>query len=210
MGHPARAGTEKEAADQAVAPQPVAPQPAPDDGRHVPVLERLAPDGGVLGQTRLTLRDTLIGRDPEYATLVIDDATVARLHARLRQTDSNEFWLYDEGSETGTFLNHDRLGLAPRRVQHGDHIQFGRIAYRFALYLLEDLPPEPEAAVSPLPDVPDENSPSTDEPDGEQPTLPPNEEKKGEDPHDTNTPRPTTRGRPVAGVDHHSTQPERL
>lgn len=138
------------------APPPPAPEPPPHDDRHVPTLERLAADGSAVAAIPLSDRDTLIGRDAEHATLVIDDPTVARLHARLRQTGPAEFWLYDEGSTSGTFLNHTRLGLAPRPVRHGDHVQFGRVAYRFTL----QLPPEPgRRSGDPLPAGPEPDEP---------------------------------------------------
>lgn len=135
-----RARARRKAAQEAAA-RAAQPPPPPDPASeiHVPTLERLAANGSVAATTILTERDTLIGRDPQAATLVIDDPTVSRLHARLRQTESAEIWLYDEGSSSGTFLNHVRLGLAPRPVQHGDLLQFGRVVFRFTLRLPDDL-----------------------------------------------------------------------
>ena len=160
-----RRARQRAAADEAAANNAAPPLPAdpPEDSNHIPTLERLAADGSAVSRTTLTERDTLIGRDPDYATLVVDDPTVARLHARLRQTEAAELWLYDEGSTTGTFLNHTRLGLAPRPVQHGDHLQFGRAAFRFTL----QRPTPPTPAVDPGPAI---DAPTT-EPD-EAPTGP--------------------------------------
>lgn len=166
-------------AQRRVGPEPAEapaapPPPPPDTDRHVPALERLAADGRATATTILTERDTLIGRDAEHATLVIDDPTVARLHARLRHTAPGEFWLYDEGSTSGTFLNHTRLGLAPRPVQHGDHVQFGRVAYRFTL----QLPPEPgQGSVQSK-----TAGPEPDEPGAPQSPAPDPQPPQGEDP----------------------------
>lgn len=67
-----------------------------------------------------------IGRDPEVAQLVLDDESVSRLHARIRRRDG-AYWLYDEGSANGTYLEFERLGLAPRSLEHGSVIQFGQV-----------------------------------------------------------------------------------
>ncbi len=84
-----------------------------------------------------------IGRDHEVAQIVFGDSSVARLHARIRRRNGR-YWLYDEGSAGGTFLNHDRLGLSPRQLQDGDEIRLGRILLRFQLR-----PPAAEVATPP-------------------------------------------------------------
>jgi predicted component of type VI protein secretion system len=73
------------------------------------------------------------------AQIVLDQPGVARLHARIRRRDGR-YWLYDEGSASGTTLNFERLGLAPRELRAGDQIQIGRLRFRFVL----DLPPDEE------------------------------------------------------------------
>lgn len=73
-----------------------------------------------------------IGRDTRAAQIAFPDASVSRLHARIRWRNG-AYWLYDEGSQRGTFLNFERLGLAPRRLRDGDEIQIGRVRLRFRL-----------------------------------------------------------------------------
>ena len=73
-----------------------------------------------------------IGRDHEVAQIVFGDSSVARLHARIRRRNGR-YWLYDEGSASGTFLNHNRLGLSPQQLQDGDEIRLGRLLVRFQL-----------------------------------------------------------------------------
>jgi hypothetical protein len=73
-----------------------------------------------------------IGRDIEVAQIVFGDSSVARLHARIRKRNGR-YWLYDEGSANGTFLNHDRLGLSPRQLQDGDEVRLGQLLLRFQL-----------------------------------------------------------------------------
>ena len=85
-------------------------------------------------------KNIIIGRDEAEATLVLDDKSVARLHARIaRQNDS--YWLYDEGSAHGTYLNYIRLGLAPQAITDNDIISIGRLQFRFKL---RPQPPEIE------------------------------------------------------------------
>ena len=100
-------------------------------------------------ETRIVLDDDnlAIGRDHEVAQIVFGDSSVARLHARIRRRNGR-YWLYDEGSASGTFLNHDRLGLSPRQLQDGDEIRLGRLLVRFQL--------RPELPVPPIAEVNDE------------------------------------------------------
>jgi hypothetical protein len=73
-----------------------------------------------------------IGRDEQNAQIVLKDESISRLHARIRRQEQT-YWLFDEGSAAGVFLNYERLGLAPRELQDGDIVQFGKLAFRFAL-----------------------------------------------------------------------------
>ena len=84
-----------------------------------------------------------IGRDLEVAQIVFGDSSVSRLHARIRKRNGR-YWLYDEGSASGTFLNHDRLGLSPKQLKDGDEIRLGRLLLRFQLR-----PPTSEEATPP-------------------------------------------------------------
>jgi HAD superfamily hydrolase (TIGR01509 family) len=73
-----------------------------------------------------------IGRTSGLADVVIAHPSLAHLHARIRHQDS-EYWLFDEGSVEGTYLNYERLGLAPRMLKDGDVVQFGTVSYHFHL-----------------------------------------------------------------------------
>ena len=104
-------------------------------------------------QTEIVLdNDNLtLGRDHEVAQIVFGDSSVSRLHARIRKRNGR-YWLYDEGSASGTFLNHDRLGLSPRQLQDGDEIRLGRLLLRFQLRPeTPESSEEPEIAVPPDP-----------------------------------------------------------
>jgi hypothetical protein len=80
----------------------------------------------------ITGGNVLIGRDPAVVDIALADRSVSRLHARIRWRNGR-YWLYDEGSEMGTYLNHDRLGLSPKPLQDGDEVRFGRVGLRFVL-----------------------------------------------------------------------------
>ncbi|GAB4276157.1 MAG: hypothetical protein Kow0080_26140 [Candidatus Promineifilaceae bacterium] len=105
-------------------------------------LERV--DGGTAVPLVAVEGDVLtFGRDGTVAQVVVDEPSVSRLHARIRHQE-NSYWLYDEGSAAGTYLNFERLGLAPRHLQDGDIVELGRVRFRF---LLRPYPvvPSPEA-----------------------------------------------------------------
>ena len=73
-----------------------------------------------------------VGRDERLADIVVPHESLASLHARIRHQE-DEYWLFDEGSAEGTYLNYERLGLAPRMLQDGDVVQFGTVSYHFRL-----------------------------------------------------------------------------
>ncbi len=108
--------------------------PRPTDG-HVAVLAWQATDGSLGDQIELAAADVTLGRDPEAVDIIIDAPGVSRLHARIRRTAAEEYWLYDEGSATGTFLNYERLALAPKMLHHNDVVQLGQVTLRFRLEL---------------------------------------------------------------------------
>ncbi len=142
-----------------VAPPAAPPAPVAAAGpadRHAPVLAWEWPDGQS-ERVELPAADVTIGREPDEVDIALDDPSVSRLHARIRRAAEDEYWLYDEGSILGTFLNHERLGLAPRRVQHGDAIQVGHLTLHFRLELIRPSAPRPEAADEPdTPPAPDD------------------------------------------------------
>lgn len=74
-----------------------------------------------------------LGHDPQLVQIAFGDKSVSRLHARIRRRGS-DYWLYDEGSATGTFLNFERIGLAPRLLENGSELHIGRVHLRFRLY----------------------------------------------------------------------------
>ena len=100
--------------------------------QHTAVLAPVSPNAK---QLVLSEDNATIGRLAGNSTLQIPDRSISTLHARIRW-QNGRYWLYDEGSDTGTYLNEERLGLRPLPLTEGDTIRLGRLIYQFALYPL--------------------------------------------------------------------------
>ncbi len=74
------------------------------------VLE--GPDRG--SKAKLWSGTVTIGRDDPQCNLVLNDANVSRLHARVTQLQDGVLQVEDLGSTNGTYLNDQRLGGAAR------------------------------------------------------------------------------------------------
>ena len=78
-------------------------------------------------------REITFGRDPALATCILDMPSVEALHARLRQVENGHFWLSDEGSVAGTWINFAPVSKEGTQIEHGDITHIGRAAFRFQL-----------------------------------------------------------------------------
>src|SRR5712692_816916 len=65
---------------------------------------------------------TRIGRSPD-CEIFLDDVTVSRNHAVLVERDG-DFFVEDQGSLNGTFVNRRRIDTAP--LENGDELQIGK------------------------------------------------------------------------------------
>ena len=70
---------------------------------------------------------TTIGRSPD-CDVFLDDVTVSRKHAVLVQKDG-AFFIEDQGSLNGTFLNRHRIESG--RLENGDELQIGKYKLSF-------------------------------------------------------------------------------
>ena len=70
---------------------------------------------------------TQIGRSPD-CEIFLDDVTVSRKHAVL-VNESGRFFIEDQGSLNGTFLNRKRIERA--EISNGDEIQVGKYRLTF-------------------------------------------------------------------------------
>ena len=71
---------------------------------------------------------TTIGRSPD-CDIFLDDVTVSRTHAVLVARDGG-FFIEDEGSLNGTFVNRRRIEQATR-LENGDEVQVGKYRLSF-------------------------------------------------------------------------------
>ena len=70
---------------------------------------------------------TRIGRSPD-CDVFLDDVTVSRNHAVLVEEDGR-FFVEDQGSLNGTFVNRHRIDRAP--LEEGDELQVGKYRMTF-------------------------------------------------------------------------------
>ena len=96
-------------------------------------LIRLKEDGQpmIAPPIPVVIPEMTFGSDPMQATRILDDPSVSPLHARLKE-ENGEYILSDEKSIAGTSVNFELL-TTPRRLQHDDVLQIGRLSYRFKL-----------------------------------------------------------------------------
>ena len=84
--------------------------------------------GGRSGETfHIDGERTTIGRSPDCG-IFLDDVTVSRRHAVLVQRDG-QFFIEDEGSLNGTFLNRKRIESA--ELTDDDELQIGKYRLTF-------------------------------------------------------------------------------
>jgi pSer/pThr/pTyr-binding forkhead associated (FHA) protein len=83
--------------------------------------------GGRAGETFHPDEQTTIGRSPDCG-IFLDDVTVSRKHAVLTKRDDG-FFIEDQGSLNGTFVNRKRVESA--LLDDGDEVQIGKYRLTF-------------------------------------------------------------------------------
>jgi len=58
----------------------------------------------------------------------MDDPSIADLHARLHPAENGRFWIRDEDTVSGTWVNYEPVTSDGTILQHGDIIHLGRIS----------------------------------------------------------------------------------
>ncbi len=81
-----------------------------------------------LNRSELTL-----GSDARQAMVLVEDASVNKVHARLVRNGESGFTLLDEGSVAGTWVNFTPLPPEGKQLAHDDLIHIGRVTFRFEL-----------------------------------------------------------------------------
>ncbi len=94
-----------------------------EGGDHLPA--KLDIEGG---------REVRIGRKQAYCDVLIDDQRVSRLHASIVEKEDGKFYIKDEGSSGGTYVNRRKLRVNDMvELHHNDVVNFNTVSYRFEL-----------------------------------------------------------------------------
>jgi pSer/pThr/pTyr-binding forkhead associated (FHA) protein len=85
---------------------------------------------GPISGSRFALDEPLVtaGRHPD-SVIFLDDITVSRRHAEVRQVDGGGYRVADVGSLNGTYLNRQRVEEAD--LHDGDELQIGTFKLLF-------------------------------------------------------------------------------
>ena len=120
--------------------KPISPGWIPSKPARLPdapaFLIRLTNGGEPASATPIPIaeKEMTFGTDPVQSIRVLDDPSIAPLHARIKQLEGGLFMIYDHGSIAGTWVNFELVTRDGRRLQHGDRIHFGQMLYRFDLH----------------------------------------------------------------------------
>jgi predicted component of type VI protein secretion system len=77
------------------------------------------------------------GKDSEHLDyIVIPESTIGRRHALIEYKDYS-FWIIDQGSINGTFVN-DQPVSTETRLKHGDRIRLHKCEFEFSMPEMED------------------------------------------------------------------------
>lgn len=95
----------------------------------IPLNNQIGNSEGVLN---LAHSKVYIGSDPAKAELVINDLSVDDAQSIIIHSDEG-FWINDLDSSSGTWVNFNKIGRQPVRVQSGDILHFGNCGYRFSV-----------------------------------------------------------------------------
>ncbi len=79
---------------------------------------------------QIECKDVMILGREEGSDVVLRDARVSRRHAMLYHLQDGSFYLVDEGSANGSYVNAVRISL-PTRLNDGDRISIGSINIQF-------------------------------------------------------------------------------
>ncbi len=75
--------------------------------------------------------ELVFGSDSAQSSVVLNEASVAPRHARITQGEDGNFYIRDDGSVAGTWVNYVPVGKEGYVLEHGDVIHFGQLVFRF-------------------------------------------------------------------------------
>lgn len=99
-----------------------------------------------------------LGRDETLAQITIDDRSVSRLHARITEEADRVFFIHDEGSTSGTWVNYHQVSMAGQQLRHGDLINLGRVQFRFNVRHIAAAAPDDSKAAPPAEQDPEHST----------------------------------------------------
>jgi len=105
------------------------PSPSTADAFLQPIMDE---NGTSAAPIPIATGELTIGSSPAHAEIVLDDPSIADLHARLYRTDDH-YILKDENSVAGTWVNYESISQNGVELTHGDVVHFGRMHLRFTL-----------------------------------------------------------------------------
>jgi Mg-chelatase subunit ChlD len=119
---------------KAFLPKPeTAPGGGPADGLQAVLYDISNPND--IKRYELGEKSTVIGRvagyDPEVQYVIAAEPTIGRCHALIERR-GHSFWITDQGSINGTFVNGDRV-TGDRALKHGDIVSAHRHEFEFVL-----------------------------------------------------------------------------
>lgn len=101
--------------------------PAP--ARLVGLMDNEQPVPG--GAIALFEDEITFGSDPALATQVLASSTVDGLHARIFSKQEGEYYLADQNSVAGTWINYAPVNGHGAHLEDGDLVHIGRVMFRF-------------------------------------------------------------------------------
>jgi len=100
-------------------------------------INRIGNDPAVQVGAKPLMVGRVAGTDPEHLDyFVVDKPTIGRRHALIKYRDFG-FWLSDQGSVNGTFLNGERID-GERQLKHGDRVRFHKYEFEFTMPELDN------------------------------------------------------------------------
>lgn len=116
---------------------PAAASPATVPDAFLKDIHGIADDPAVKLGPKPTMIGRVAGNDPEELDyFVVNKGTIGRRHAMIKYRDY-AFWLIDQGSVNGTFLNGERID-GERQLKHGDRVKFHKYEFEFSMPEMED------------------------------------------------------------------------
>ncbi len=97
----------------------------------VGISEEGEPDQSLMFE--ITTNEITFGSDASEAIFTLEDPAVDSLHTRMWRDDKGDFYIADQESVAGTWLNYAPVTKAGCQVEHGDLIHIAKVGFRFTL-----------------------------------------------------------------------------